>query len=194
MMITNSNWEILKKAQVEFDKLLAEKSSVDLKWFSYSNAERLKLALLVEVGEFANEIKSFKVWRKKSVIDWFKAKEELIDCLSYFLGLVNLYQIEFTDYFYLTSSEDLTEWKEASFNKLLLEFFAKTNDLSIVAAKIENQDFYQSKKIDIEPSSYHHWWSIFSKLCQKLQIDEQELLAIYWRKNKINYQRVEETE
>jgi len=59
----------LKKKQAKLDQLIVKKSPADLKWDSRSNAERLKLALLVEVGEFANEIKSFKAWRKKTEVD-----------------------------------------------------------------------------------------------------------------------------
>jgi len=84
VMLTIKNWETLVKKQFELDRLIVEKSPVDLKWFSRLNAERIKLALLVEVGEFANEIKSFKAWQKKPEIDWVKAKEELVDCLGYF--------------------------------------------------------------------------------------------------------------
>ncbi|CAI2161867.1 5533_t:CDS:2 [Funneliformis geosporum] len=50
-MITFGNWKVLIEKQVELDKLIVEKSPTDLKWFSCSNAERLKLALLVEESE-----------------------------------------------------------------------------------------------------------------------------------------------
>jgi dimeric dUTPase (all-alpha-NTP-PPase superfamily) len=68
-VITPQTWNLLIKKQIELDQLIVEKSPVDLRWVSRFNAERLKLALLVEVGEFANEIKSFKAWRKKPEID-----------------------------------------------------------------------------------------------------------------------------
>ena len=93
-MITPTNWKILVKKQAELDQLIIQKSPTDLKWVSHFNAKRLKLALLVEVGEFANEIKSFKAWRKKPEIDWKKAKEELIDCLCFFFGLVSIYKVD----------------------------------------------------------------------------------------------------
>ena len=202
-MITVKNWEILKKKQEEFDKLILQSSQLGLKWVSHLNAERLKLALLVEVGEFANEIKSFKIWRKKKEIDLTKAKEELIDCLGYFLGLCNLYQVGMADnsLIYPSERQDLTElrksfklvrekfeldiekdpklksleaskkfatdfakgleeetthleklykWiydKEVPFNKLLLEFFYKTNDLFIIKAELGGKDLYTPEEI-----------------------------------------------
>ena len=250
IMITVKNWEVFKKKQEEFDKLILQSSQLDFKWVSHLNAERLKLALLVEVGEFANEIKSFKIWRKKKEIDLTKAKEELIDCLGYFLGLCNLYQIEMTDnsLIYPSERQDLTEWrksfklvqekfkldiekdpklknletskkfatdfakgleeeitqleklyqwiydKEVPFNKLLLEFFYKTNDLLIIDAEIGGKDFYAPEEIkkDKGKTSYYRWLSVFNKICEKLQIDEKELLDIYLEKVRINQQRTKE--
>ena len=103
MIITKKTWEILSQKQAELEQLIIQKRNSDLGnnstipplvWVSRFNVERLKLCLLVEVGEFANEIKSFKAWRKKPEINWAKAKEELIDCLCFFLGLVGIYQID----------------------------------------------------------------------------------------------------
>ena len=184
-MIAEKNWELLKQKQSKLDQLIVEKSPIDLKWISYSNAERLKLALLVEVGEFANEIKSFKAWRKKPEIDWAKAKEELIDCLGYFLGLVGIYQVDIPP-FLLTEDEK----KFGLFNELLLDFFAKTNDLYVE----KNEQFYnlENKETikDKTKNTYHEWWWIFEKVCWKLKIGENELLDIYLEKNRTNLKRV----
>jgi len=161
-MITERNWESLKAKQAELDKLIVKKSPIDLKWVSYSNAERLKLALLVEVGEFANEIKSFKAWRKQTEISWDKAKEELIDCLGYFLGLVNIYQIETDFSFVFPQRENLTkirEGLETTKKKLELEIKEKSQiekfeasfnqKLTEIVSKIENfnQLIYSQKDI-----------------------------------------------
>ena len=183
-MIAEKNWELLKQKQSKLDQLIVEKSPIDLKWISYSNAERLKLALLVEVGEFANEIKSFKAWRKKPEIDWAKAKEELIDCLGYFLGLVGIYQVDIPP-FLLTEDEK----KFGLFNELLLDFFAKTNDLHVE----KNEEFYklENRKIsDRAKNTYYEWWKVFENVCEKLNINEPELLDIYLEKNRINLNRV----
>jgi len=178
-MITIKTWEELKKKQSELDQLIVEKSPTNLKWISHFNAERLKLALLVEVGEFANEIKSFKAWRKKQEIDWAKAKEELIDCLGYFLGLVNIYQIDFPANF----TSEKQDW---TFNKLLLDFFAKTNNLFIP----EEPELYDLEKAKItNQSTYHNWLKIFNEICNKIPIGKQELLEVYLQKNRINQER-----
>ncbi|CAG8851355.1 5981_t:CDS:1, partial [Racocetra persica] len=144
----------------------------------------LKLALLVEVGEFANEIKSFKAWRKKPEIDWAKAREELIDCLGYFLGLTGIYKIN------MSSALIKNKEKGASFNELLLDFFAKTNNLYIE----ENEQFYNFGDSEIpenKKNTYYDWLRIFNHISEKLQIDEQKLLDIYLAKNEINLQRAQ---
>jgi dimeric dUTPase (all-alpha-NTP-PPase superfamily) len=184
-MISVNTWNILKEKQTKLDKLIAAKNSLDLKWVSYLNAERLKLALLVEVGEFANEIKSFKAWAKKPKIDWGKAKEELIDCLGYFLGLAGIYKIDM-------SLALIGEYKKKgwSFNKLLLDFFAKNNNLYVE----KNERFYNLRESEIpenKKNTYYDWLGIFNQISEKLQIDEQKLLDIYLAKHKINLQRAQ---
>jgi len=59
-MISAESWKTLNQKQAKLGQLIIQKSKPDFSWVSLFNAERLKLALLVEVGEFANEIKSFK--------------------------------------------------------------------------------------------------------------------------------------
>lgn len=181
-MLTKKTWTILKQKQAELGQLIVQKSEPKLEWVSRFNAERLKLCLLVEVGEFANEIKSFKAWQKKKEIDWEKAKEELIDCLCFFLDLSSIYQVEISDFSFSLPPE-------AHFNQLLLEFFTKTNDLLI----IREENFYPAGKVKInDPNTYYDWLKIFQALGEKLTISEPELLTIYFQKNEKNQQRASE--
>jgi dimeric dUTPase (all-alpha-NTP-PPase superfamily) len=46
-------------------------------------------ALLVEIGELANEVKHFKYWKKNKKIDRSKILEEFADCLHFALSLEN---------------------------------------------------------------------------------------------------------
>ncbi|CAI2172092.1 12612_t:CDS:2 [Funneliformis geosporum] len=89
-------------------------------------------------------------------VDWAKAKEELIDCLGYFLGLS--------------------------------DFFDKTNDLYVE----ENEKFYNLENGAIgakEKNTYYEWLKTFNRVCEKLQINEKELLNIYLEKYNKNLQR-----
>lgn len=195
MLITKKRWEELRKKQAELGKLIIQKreKSSDLKnnstipplvWVSRFNAERLKLCLLVEIGELANEIKSFKAWAKKTEVDWAKAKEELIDCLCFFLDLSNLYQIE-------PKNILVSEKKGYHYNKLLLDLFYKSNNLYIE----KNEEFYKLEKREIkdkEKNIYYDWLKVFNQICEKLSIDEKELINIYSDKNKTNQIRAKE--
>jgi hypothetical protein len=73
----------------------------------------------------------------------------LIDCLGYFLGLVGIFQIDMSfDLLLANKREDFP------FNKLLLDFFAKTNGLYIE----EKEEIYELKNGKInekEQKTYH---------------------------------------
>jgi dimeric dUTPase (all-alpha-NTP-PPase superfamily) len=194
MIITEKTWEMLSQKQAELEQLIIQKRNSDLKnnsnfqplvWMSCFNAKRLKLCLLVEIGEFANEIKSFKAWRKKQVIDWTKAKEELIDCLCFFLGLSNIYQIKPKEILSIPEKKDIIS------NELLLDFFYKSNNLYIE----ENEEFYKLDKREIgnkRKNTYYDWLKTFNQICKNYQIDEKQLITIYLDKNTTNQARAKE--
>ena len=112
--------------------------------------------MFTEVAEFANELRTFKIWRNKEEIDWSKAKTELIDCLCFFLGLCNIYQIDFANYQIqhkemnldapqlklkdlkagLKKEKDIKKKIATEFNNLLLKFFSQTEKLTIPKKKI----------------------------------------------------------
>ena len=81
---------------------------------------RIKIALFVEIGELANELKTFKHWKSQKDVNWDKAKEELIDCLHFYLSWANSLQIDFADYKFRKLVS------EPSYNELLLAFFSET--------------------------------------------------------------------
>ncbi|CAI2186351.1 393_t:CDS:10 [Funneliformis geosporum] len=122
--------------------------------------QKLKLNILVEIGEFANELRSFKIWAKKAKVEENKVKEELIDCLCFFLGLVNLYQIDFLTVasipFPKTEFNDLGQLKKNEvMNDLLMDFFAKTYHLALVE-KAELYP-YQVKLTPVQLKTYREW-------------------------------------
>jgi hypothetical protein len=79
--------------------------------------------------------------------------------------------------------------KDLPFNELLLDFFDKTNDLYVE----ENEKFYNLENGTIgvkEKNTYYEWLKTFNRVCEKLQINEKELLNIYLEKYNKNLQRV----
>lgn len=192
-MITFSFFNQLKKEQAELDHFIYSQRVIQFEWVSFWNAKRLKLALLTEIAEFANELRTFKIWAKKEPINPNKVKEELIDCLCFFLGLVNLYQINFLTAapvpFLETEFNDLGQLKNNEvMNDLLLDFFAKTYHLALV----EKADLYphQIKLTPPQLETYQEWLNVFQHCCQKVQIkNEEELLSVYLNKKKKNLGR-----
>ncbi|MCE8163082.1 MAG: dUTP diphosphatase [Candidatus Moeniiplasma glomeromycotorum] len=185
-MISPATFIRLKKEQAELDEFIYKQSVIQFEWVSFWNAKRLKLALLTEIAEFANELRTFKIWAKKEPVNPSKVKEELIDCLCFFLGLVNLYQIDFL--------ESAPPFSEVEFNDLLLDFFAKAHSLAL----IENSALYPHQKdpyqrIKLTPpqlETYQAWWKIFQHCCQKVKIEkEEELFSIYSSKKDTNLKR-----
>lgn len=75
--------ELLKK-QEELDGIILERAGI--KKYPY---ESMKLGLLVELGELANEVQSFKHWKQNKEINREKVLEEFSDCLHFALSLEN---------------------------------------------------------------------------------------------------------
>ena len=202
-MLTFPTIKELQSKQNELDKLIHQQSAIKFEWISLWNVKRLKLALFTEVAEFANELKTFKVWRNKEEIDWSKAKTELIDCLCFFLGLCNIYQIDFLDFknehnekissinnkLYWGNVSD-NQWKleeSGKINQLILTFFSKTNNLPL----IENENRNQKASIKIqEKNAYYSWLQTFNEIVEKLKMDETEVLKVYLKKFDFNKERV----
>lgn len=117
----------LKKLQLEQEKLdqfiVQKKNLTDTD--SKASFVHTKIALLVEISELANELKTFKHWKSQKDINWEKAKEELIDCLHFYLSWANSFGIDFFDYKF----QKLVP--EPDFNELLLAFFSETEAFSI---------------------------------------------------------------
>ena len=119
--------EILKKLQLEqkkLDEFIFQKNSIN-DGDSKKRFIRTKIALLVEIGELANELKTFKHWKSQKEINWDKAKEELIDCLHFYLSWANSFQIDFSDYKFRKLAP------EPDFNELLLALFSETESFSL---------------------------------------------------------------
>lgn len=78
--------DLLEK-QEQLDNYIIKSKKLDLK-----PQERLSntiLAMMVEVGEMANEIRCFKHWSSKPASDKSVILEEYIDVLHFFLSIAN---------------------------------------------------------------------------------------------------------
>lgn len=81
------------------NEIFKENKNLDLVFFEkYGKNEgeifiKNKLALLVEIGELANEVKSFKYWSVKKP-DYNLMIMEYADCLMFILMFMNTYNLE----------------------------------------------------------------------------------------------------
>lgn len=84
------NLKMLLDKQKELDKTILENAGVK----DYP-MESIKLVLLVELGELANEWQGFKHWKKHKEINRERLLEEFADCFSFALSLENqLHQLD----------------------------------------------------------------------------------------------------
>lgn len=70
------------KMQTDLDKLVFQNNQTN---YNKTHFFR-KLAILVEIGEFSNELKIFKFWSKNRKIDTTKVLDELVDILHFLLS------------------------------------------------------------------------------------------------------------
>jgi len=76
--------------QRELDKVILANANIQI-----YPTEMVKMGLLVELGELANEVQFFKYWKHNKSIDREKIREEWADCFHLALSLENrLKQLE----------------------------------------------------------------------------------------------------
>ena len=125
-MLTNKTINKLQNEQEKLDEFIRQKKNLT-DADSRESFIRTKIALLVEIGELANELKTFKHWKSQKEVNWEKAKEELIDCLHFYLSWANSFQIDFSDYKFRKLAP------EPGYNELLLTLFSETESFSLTA-------------------------------------------------------------
>lgn len=103
------------------------------------------LALQVELGELANEVRCFKFWSNKPASDVSVVLEEYVDCLHFILSIGNeLKQTkrfgrirvdkekdltdQFRTVFYLISEPIITDYPEGWFN-ILFSYFVELGEM-----------------------------------------------------------------
>ncbi|WP_064092573.1 dUTP diphosphatase [Rossellomorea aquimaris] len=131
--------------------------------------EKKILALLVEVGELANETRSFKFWSKKPASEKEVVLEEFVDGVHFILSLgieigIQQFDLEETNY----SNEDVT--------KQFLEVFKEANHF-------------------MEARSVNHFQQLFRQyfhLGELLGFTHEEVFDAYVKKNEVNYNRQKE--
>ncbi|MDR5659160.1 dUTP diphosphatase [Serpentinicella sp. ANB-PHB4] len=147
--------------QSQLDKKIAESNEIQGKDLT---TEKI-LALLVELGELANETRSFKFWSVKGPSEREIILEEYVDCLHFILSIG-------LDKGYVISKVDLLDCHK-EINELFCDVFEKTIQF----------------KNELTEETYLDLFETFFALGRKLTFKGDEILQSYLEKNQINHQR-----
>ncbi|RHZ37007.1 dUTP diphosphatase [endosymbiont GvMRE of Glomus versiforme] len=175
VVLSQKTFDFLQEKQKNLDIFIHQQNELETKDTFFLR----KISLFVEIGEVANELKTFKYWKKDKKVDLKKVQIELIDCLHFFLSLSNSAKVDFTSYRF----QKFLSKKEFALNNLLLNLFERTKKLNLPRPrKIKG-------KISKTEKNYQDWLRIFEKLCWQANLDEKKLLDVYKQKNEINQKR-----
>lgn len=129
--------------------------------------DRKVLALLVEIGELANETRSFKFWSVKPSSEKKVILEEFVDGIHFILSLG--LECDF-------QNQGLKIEKEASTQDINEQFLKIYQAVSI---------FQKTKSIN----DYQHVFETYLQLGTLLGIEYEEIEQAYIEKNEVNYKR-----
>lgn len=132
--------------------------------------EKMRLALLVEIGELANEVASFKYWKKSHKRDKEKILMEEADCMHFILSLVNFNN------------------KEGAMDEIIEKF-----DITKLKAPTEKQeldDYFVSLYGECMEGNIGGVLHALVLTNRELGYTDKEFIDAYIVKNKINHDRV----
>ena len=157
------NLKVIFDKQVLLDKKIIENLMKD----DSKNLELKRcLALLIELSEFANEVQTFKYWKKHKETNRQKILEEYVDGIHFLTSLAKD----------KISSEIIPFIKHNDFNLQLAYTF------KIFTKLLNNQKSKNIKKA----------FATYLGLGKLLNIEYDELIDAYYKKNEINFNRIKQ--
>nr|WP_205094382.1 dUTP diphosphatase [Thalassobacillus pellis] len=153
-------WKSLFAMQEKLDRYIEEKQQLE----DHDLFDRKVMALLVELGELANETRCFKFWSKKKASEKSVILEEYVDGLHFILSLGLELGVRYEPKS-VKDGEDLTTEFHNTFE-------------NIVAFKTNASEHY-----------YQEMFNQFLKLGMGLGFSEHDIVKAYCDKNNVNYER-----
>lgn len=156
----------LIKEQIKLDEYIKEHHPEAFIDQSY-RLTNLKLALCVELGEFANTTRCFKIWSNKGMEEKSVMLDEYVDMVHFLLvftysaGLNNL-------------SIAIEEVKDHSLTELLLRLNRAYLDIDV-------------DSLDITHLLY--CWSLLARVASFMGFTSDDISSAYMKKNKVNIER-----
>lgn len=157
------NWQTLFDMQAKLDAYIADNHNLHGK----DLFEERFLALLVELGELANETRCFKFWSTKSQSDNAIVLEEYVDNIHFLLSIGNHKGYEFSQIDTTNAKEDTTK----IFNNLF----------------VNATTYYQAQSKE----NYLTLFRTYLQLANALGFTEADIQKAYHQKNEVNYERQE---
>ncbi|TPR54654.1 dUTP diphosphatase [Metamycoplasma neophronis] len=157
------NLEFIFNAQIDLDKAFRESRDKNEQHFN----TKIVIALLVELGEFANEVKAFKYWKKDKTIDRQAMLEEFADGIHFLTSIAYKHHIE-----------------------PQIKVIKKYDDFSLQLAytyKIFTKLFQNKSKRNIKKA-----YGAYLGLGQIMNIQYDDIEKSYIEKNHKNYQRIKD--
>ncbi|MRG87651.1 dUTP diphosphatase [Salinibacillus xinjiangensis] len=160
------DWQLLFSMQQELDQRIKQEHHLESKDVVNDKI----LALLVEIGELANETRCFKFWSQKPPSDQAVILEEYVDGLHFIIsiGLELGYSFHQID--------EHPELENLNTTELFLQVYEKAVSLKS----------HQGR------NSYQSLFSTFLALGNKLGFEEELIQRAYISKNEVNHKRQDE--
>jgi dimeric dUTPase (all-alpha-NTP-PPase superfamily) len=157
--------EKLFQMQKELDSHIEEKHQLE----NEDLFNRKVLALLVEIGELANETRCFKFWSVKPSSEKEVILEEFVDGVHFILSL----GIE------CGFNQSVMEWSLAEEHK----------DVTVTDQFLKVYESITLFQTTMTLDDYIQLFKSYLKLAALLGFHEEEIEQAYFRKNEVNYQR-----
>ncbi|GAA0288544.1 dimeric dUTPase (all-alpha-NTP-PPase superfamily) [Gracilibacillus halotolerans] len=158
------DWQSLFKMQRQLDFYIEKQHGLE----DEPLFEKKVMALLVEVGELANETRCFKFWSLKPPSDRSVIAEEYVDGIHFILSLGLEIGVENVNLEGQNSTENLTTLFHDVFEAI--------------------HHFKLTKQVD----TYEQLFSTYLTLGNKLGFLANDIQEAYLKKNKINFERQEQ--
>lgn len=161
------DWKVLCETQEILDDRINDERGLA----GQNLMQERMLALLVEIGELANETRCFKFWSSKPASDKEIILEEFVDCMHFLLSIGN--HSGFSDHLYEVR---LNGNMNGSVTDLFYDFFH-----SVVEFRTKPSS-----------SRYLDMWDHFMSIGTRLGFRKSEIYDSYLSKNEVNHERQSE--
>lgn len=155
------NWKLLFEKQVKLDEYISRNHNLN----ESDLFEQKILALLVELGELANETRCFKFWSTKKRNNDMIIIEEYVDNIHFLLSLGLSKGLEFTEIDYTKSNHDETTQFNMIFQYVTI--------------------FKQSPT----KANYLTLFEAYLQLADILGFSDEAIMKAYDEKNEVNFER-----